>query len=115
LRQRKKRLRTLKSWRTNREEKARLILAAILAAAALLDNVTTVLALQRGAVEANPLVAVFTANLFLFSIFTAVKVSLAFYAVYKTFSKSVAWIAIYTIVLAVFIRATIINTINALT
>ena len=96
-------------------EKARLILASTLAAAALLDNVTTVLALQRGAVETNPLVAIFTANLFLFTVFTAVKVFLAFYVVYKTFSKSVTWIAIYSIVLAVFIRAAITNTLNALT
>jgi len=115
LRQRKKRLRTLKSWRTaNREEKTRLILATALAAAALLDNVTTVLALQRGAREANPIVAVFTANQILFTVFTAVKTLLAFYIAYKTFSKSVAWTAIYTAVLATFIRAAIINILNAL-
>jgi hypothetical protein len=97
-----------------KEDKIRFILALVLATAALLDNVTTVFALQRGAVETNPLVAMFTANLFLFSIFTAVKVFLSFYIAYKTFSKSVTWIAVYSAVLAVFIRAAIINTLNAL-
>jgi hypothetical protein len=97
-----------------KEDKIRFILAAILAAAALLDNITTVLALQRGAREANPIVAVFTANLFLFAAFTIAKVFLSFYAVYKTFSKSVTWIVIYVAVLTIFIRAAIINTLNTL-
>ena len=43
-----------------------------------------------------------------------VKVFLAFYLTYKTFSKSVMWLAIYTAVAAIFARAVIINTLNAL-
>jgi hypothetical protein len=95
-------------------EKTRFILALILSTAALIDNITTVFALQRGAVEANPFVAIFTSNSILFAVFTVAKVFLAFYVVYETFSKSVTWIAIYAAVLTLFIRASIINILNTL-
>jgi hypothetical protein len=50
----------------------------------------------------------------MYSVFTAVKTFLCFYVAYKTFSPSRTWMLIYSIVLAVFIRATVINTLNAL-
>jgi len=92
---------------------ARAVLASILAAVALLDNITTVLAIERGAVETNPIVSLFLQNMLIYSVFTAVKIFLCFYVVYKTFSKSRTWIAIYSIVLAIFVRATVINALNA--
>ena len=96
------------------KEKARLIPSILLALLALLDNVTTMFALGRGAVEANPIVSPFTANAIMFAVFTAVKVFLAFYLTYKTFSTSVMWIAIYVAVATIFTRATIINIMNAM-
>jgi hypothetical protein len=93
--------------------KLKLVFSLILALLALLDNVTTVLALERGAVELNPIVSFFTTDTLLFALFTAVKVFLAFYVTYKTFSTSVTWIAIYVAVATVFARATVINIMNA--
>jgi len=92
----------------------RIALASILASIALADNITTVLAIEKGAIELNPLVAVFLQNIVLYSVFTAVKVFLCFYIVYRTFSKSKIWIMTYISILILFTRATIINMLNAL-
>ena len=100
--------------RSLRSEKLRLILALTLAAVAAADNISTLFAVERGAVETNPLVSLFLQDIALFILFTIVKIFLCFYVVYKTFSKSRTWLLIYSIVLAVFIRATVINTLNAL-
>ena len=97
-----------------RHSRAKLILSAFLALLALLDNITTVFALSRGAVETNPIVSLFTANIVVFAVFTIVKVFLAFYLTYKTFFTSVTWIAIYIALAVIFARATIINIMNAL-
>ena len=97
-----------------RHSRAKLVLSTFLALLALLDNVTTIVALSRGAVETNPIVSLFTANIVVFALFTIVKVFLAFYITYKTFSTSVTWIAIYAIVATVFARAVITNIVNAM-
>jgi hypothetical protein len=95
-------------------KKLRLALASALAVAALADNVTTIIAVGKGAAELNPIVALFLKDTLVYAIFTAFKVFLCFFVAYKTFSPSKTWLLLYSAVLAVFARATIINALNAL-
>jgi len=97
-----------------RLSRAKLLLSILLALLALLDNATTIVALSRGAVETNPIVSLFTANVLLFALFTVVKVFLAFYLTYRTFSTSVTWIVIYVALAVMFARAIAINIMNAM-
>jgi len=95
------------------KRRSRLLLAGTAAAIMLLDNITTVLALGNGALEANPLVAPFTSNLYMFTLFTIVKIAIASYITYRyvnTWRDLLVWL----IVMLIFIRAIIINVVNAL-
>jgi len=91
--------------------RARTILALITAAIMLLDNVTTVLAVQSGAAELNPIVSFFLSNPFLYVCFSIFKIIVAAYLAYKFVRTKEALIA-WSIVMFFFIRAIIINTVN---
>lgn len=88
--------------------------AGVLALAALLDNVTTWVALENGAVEVNPLVKPFTVNPYLFAFFTVVKAMLAFLIVHQAYENTLRFKISYLAVLALFLNATVLNILNAL-
>jgi len=93
----------------------KLTLAIGLAFIMLLDNITTWYALQKGAYETNILIAPLFTNLPLFIIFSIIKPLIGFIAVYLIKNPSLSFFLIYTIILILFLRATIINYINYLT
>jgi len=95
------------------DRKTRLVLALIFAAVLLLDNVTTILAINNGAEEVNPLIKPFLSSEATFTLFTILKVLAGFAAVYFTASKSMMWFLFYLFTLYIFTRAVVVNFINA--
>jgi len=93
----------------------KLYLATVLAVAALLDNITTILAISVGAREMNPIVYPFLDNIYLFTLFTVVKVFLAFIVVYRYIEPRTMDIIIYSTILFIFVRATLLNILNYIT
>lgn len=90
----------------------RKLLAVIAALLMLLDNITTLLAVENGAVETNPIAAAFLGNTILWLLFTIVK-TLAAYILTLEYVRDLKSLLIWTITMTIFIRAIIINTINA--
>jgi len=90
----------------------KLYLAVILAVFALLDNATTWLAVSAGAIEVNPIVYPFLGNIHLFALFTAAKVLICFFVVYRYIEPKLVDILAYSAVLFVFVRAAVINILN---
>lgn len=79
----------------------------------LLDNVTTILAVQAGARELNPLVAPFLASPWLWALFTIIK-ALAGYWIALRYVKDAGSVIAWAFVMYFFLRAAIINTLNFL-
>ena len=78
----------------------------------LADNLTTILALSRGAVETNPLVAPFTQSLAVFAVFTVAKCAIL-YLVGKSLNlRKTVDLAIFAVLFAVFLQATAVNIAN---
>jgi hypothetical protein len=76
------------------------------------DNLTTVMALQRGAVEANPLVAPFTQDPVAFAAFTVAKCAVL-YLVGKSLNlRKTTDMLVFAILLAIFLHAAAINVMN---
>jgi len=98
--------------RDSRVKLFKLYLATVLAIFALLDNITTILAISVGAKEMNPIVYPFLDNALLFTAFTIAKVFLAFIIVYRYVEPRTIDIIIYSAVLFIFVRAVIINIFN---
>ncbi len=91
----------------------RKLLAVIAAALMLLDNATTLLAVENGTVETNPIAAAFLGNPILWLLFTIVKM-LAAYILTLEYVRDLKSLLIWTITMTIFTRAIIINTINSL-
>jgi len=92
--------------------KTKLILTGITATVMLLDNITTLFAIWNNAIELNPLVRVFLSNMYMYAAFTVFKMLVMSYIAYRyvnTLKDAVAWL----IVMLIFIRAIIINIMNA--
>jgi len=96
-----------------RNNKIILMLAIVMAAVGIVDNASTILAIERGASETNPLVMLFLWDPVIFASFTVAKAFAMFYLVYRYMRLDVLSIAIYAIVLMVFLRAIVINLANA--
>lgn len=89
--------------------------ALLLAGLGLLDNLTTLLALQAGAREANPIVKPFTGDTVIFTIFSIFKCAVLFIVAYKAIDYSkISERILYYLLVAIFTQATIVNTLNAL-
>jgi len=87
-------------------------LALFTAIVLLLDNLTTIIAVSRGAVESNPIIALMLGNSIVYALFTAFKVSLGYYLTYKYVNDKVS-LAAWAVVLFFFLRAVVINVMNA--
>jgi len=87
-------------------------LALFTAIVLLLDNLSTIVAVSRGAVELNPIIALMLGNSVVYALFTAFKVSLGYYLTYKYVNDKVSLIA-WTVILFFFLRAVVINVMNA--
>jgi hypothetical protein len=83
-----------------------------LALIGLADNLTTLLALQRGAAETNPMVAPFTQSPTLFTVFTVAKCTILYLAGKSLNLRKTVDLAIFAVLFAVFLRATAINMLN---
>jgi diacylglycerol kinase len=71
-----------------------------------------VMALQRGAVEANPLVAPFTQSPAMFAAFTVAKCAVLYLAGKSLNLRKTVDLLVFTILLAIFLHATAINVMN---
>jgi len=87
-------------------------LALFTAAVLLLDNLTTLVAVSRGVVEANPLVSFMLQSSIVYALFTAFKVAVGYYLTYRYVNNKTS-LAVWAVVLFVFLRAVVINIINA--
>lgn len=89
-------------------------LALIAAVVTYIDSLTTYIAVRFGAVELNPIVSLFLANDWLYSLFASLKSSLALTVTYYVFREGIDFrgAAVFAIVMFLFIRAIIINMIN---
>lgn len=92
----------------------RLKYAVFLSFIGLLDQLSTWIAVQKGAVELNPLIRPFVSNFPLFIVFSIAKCAVMFGFAYlpsytKTWEKIVYWI-----VALIFIQAVASNTVHAL-
>jgi len=83
-----------------------------LALAGLADNVTTWLAVSRGAVELNPVVAPFLSSPGLWWLFTAFKCSALYLAGKALNLRKPADTIIYSVLVFFFARATVVNVLN---
>jgi len=93
----------------------RFILAFTLALIGLIDNVSTALGVYSfGIEELNPIVKFFLANPYLFALFTVLKCAVMFFVAYMIRYDSFWDYALYFIVMVVFCRAIVINTLNYL-
>jgi len=90
----------------------KLYLALIIAVFALADNITTWLAVSAGAKEMNPIVYPFLDNIYLFTLFTIAKVFLAFIVVYRYIEPRAIDLIVYSTILFIFVRATLLNILN---
>jgi len=78
----------------------------------LADNVTTWLAVSKGAVELNPVVAPFLASPYLWTAFTAFKVAVLYWAGKTLNLRKPADTIIYSVLMLFFVRATVVNMLN---
>lgn len=86
-------------------------LALVAAIAAFLDSISTYLAFKAGAVELNPLVALFLKDLALYISFTIVK-SWIVYIIFTRMNIRFFDLAVWAAITYLFLRASLINTIN---
>jgi hypothetical protein len=83
-----------------------------LALVGLADNLTTLLALQRGAAETNPLVAPFAKSPTLFAAFTVAKCAILYLVGKSLNMRKTVDLLIFAALFAIFLRATAINVLN---
>jgi hypothetical protein len=86
----------------------------LLAVIGLLDNITTVTAISRGAYELNPLVNIFLSSYELYTLFTIVKCAILYIVASKLNLRNKLDMIIYIVLVVIFVRAIIINVINSL-
>jgi len=83
-----------------------------LALVGLADNVTTWLAVSKGAVELNPIVAPFLASPYLWAAFTVFKVVVLYWVGKALNLRKPVDTIIYSILVFFFARATVVNVLN---
>ena len=94
-------------------ERQRLTLGLLTSIVLLLDNITTWLAVDAGAVEVNPLVQQFLGTAFVWVLFTIAKAVTGFCITYYSI-RDTRGLLVWVVVLYFFVRAVLINTYNYL-
>jgi hypothetical protein len=104
-------LRSSKANTDIREKALARSLAFVAAIAAALDSISTYLAVKAGAVELNPIVALFLKDLTLYISFAIVK-SWIVYIIFTRMSIKFFNLAAWAAITYLFLRASLINMIN---
>jgi hypothetical protein len=86
----------------------------VLSVIGLLDNVTTLTAINNGAYELNPIVQPFLTSNELFALFTVVKCAIMYYVGSKLDLSKKLDLIIYVILVFFFVRAVILNILNSI-